>query len=231
MPPRLGALPPLRITNKRQVKLEFEVAKFGPSGLGSVEVYSTTDEGANWEKFPEPQVSLPVSGEVKGAAPLPGSVTLTVPRDGVVYGFYLVVRSRAGLGKPAPKSGDAPHIRVEVDTTAPSAELYKPAPDPARPTGGLVLSWKADDKNLAANPISLEWAARPDGPWSFIGEPQLPNTGRYNWLVPDSLPPKVFLRLTVRDTAGNTAVAQTHEPVLVDLSVPEVQGVKISDGR
>ena len=39
--------------------------------------------------------------------------------------------------------------------------------------------------------------------------------------MPTNVPPKVYLRLTVRDAAGNAAVAETKDPVLVDLSVPE----------
>src|SRR5262249_6549095 len=66
MPTRIGQLPGLRIVNKRQVKLEFEVAKFGPSGLGSVDVYVTEDEGGTWEKTPgTPDVTLPVAGDIK----------------------------------------------------------------------------------------------------------------------------------------------------------------------
>lgn len=229
-PPR-GPLPPLQIVNKKQIKLGFDVAKFGPSGLGSVEVYVTTDEGATWEKSTgEVSVSLPVSAEVKGPAPVRGMVTVQLPRDGVSYGFFLVVKSRAGLGKPAPQPGEVPQVRVEVDTTQPSAELYAPQPDAAR-REALVLAWKAEDRNLAANPVSLEWSASPNGPWDYIGEPQLPNTGRYTWVVPEKTPPKVYLRLTVRDTAGNAAVAQTPEPVLIDLSVPEVGGVIVVNTR
>jgi hypothetical protein len=33
----------------------------------------------------------------------------------------------------------------------------------------------------------------------------------------------------VRDTAGNVAEAKTNEPVLVDLSVPEVDGITVGD--
>ena len=142
-------------------------------------------------------------------------------------GFYLVVKSKAGLGKPAPKSGDPPQVRVEVDTRPPTASLYAPQPDSAR-HDGLVLIWKAEDRNLAANPITLEWAAQRDGRWELIGEPHLPNTGRYTWQVPDNIPPKVYLRLTVRDTAGNSAVAQTPEPILIDLTVPEITNVGLS---
>jgi hypothetical protein len=217
-----GALPPLRIVNKRQVKLDFEVAKFGPSGLGSVDVYMTVDEGATWEKSPaDPSVSLPVSSEIRGAAPVRGSVTVHMNKEGITYGFHVVVKSRAGLGKPPPQPGDPPQIRMEVDTTLPEAELYSPQADPNR-RDTLVLSWKAKDRNLAANPVSLEWSERKEGPWQFIGAAELPNTGRYSWQVPETIPPKVYLKLSVRDTAGNTAVAQTSEPILVDLSIPEV---------
>jgi hypothetical protein len=222
--PTRGALPPLQIVNKKQVKLGFDVGRFGPSGLGGVDVYVTRDEGATWEKSPaDPNVTLPVSSEVRGAAPVRGSVTVNLPSDGVVYGFHLVVKSRAGLGKPPPRSGDAPHVRLELDTTMPTAELYAPQPDPARGSA-LVLAWKAEDRNLDSNPVSLEWSPNRDGPWEFIGDPKLPNTGRYTWNVPDRTPPKVYLKLTVRDTAGNVAVAQTPEPVLIDLQVPEITG-------
>ncbi len=225
--PSRGALPALQIVNKRQVKLRFEVGRFGPSGLGSVDVYVTNDEGATWEKsLADPNVSLPAGGEVRGQGPVRGTVTVNLPRDGVVYGFYLVVKSRAGLGKPPPRPGDPPQARIEVDTTLPNAVLYEPKADPAR-GDRLMLHWKAEDRNLAANPISLEWSASPDGPWTFIGDPQLPNTGAYPWQPPDNIPPKVYLRLSVRDKAGNNAIAQTPQPVLIDLVVPEAGAVTV----
>lgn len=229
--PTRGALPGLQIVNKKEVKLGFDVAKFGPSGLGTVEVYMTTDEGATWQKAPgEPVVSLPLPAEVKAGSPVRGTVAVQLPRDGQTYGFYLVVKSRAGLSKAPPRPGDAPQVRIEVDSTQPSAELYAPQADTAR-RDSLVLLWKAEDRNLAATPVSLEWSASPGGPWEFIGEPQLPNTGRYTWTVPERTPPKVYLKLTVRDTAGNVAVAQTPDPVLIDLSVPEVGGVSVVNTR
>ena len=174
-----------------------------------------------------PPMSMLIVSESSTLSPV-WSATITLPpKEGVTYGFYLVVKSKAGLGKPAPKSGDTPQVRVEVDTRPPTASLYAPQPDSAR-HDGLVLIWKAEDRNLAANPITLEWAAQRDGRWEPIGEPHLPNTGRYTWQVPDNIPPKVYLRLTVRDTAGNSAVAQTPEPILIDLTVPEITNVGLS---
>jgi hypothetical protein len=229
-PPVRGGLPPVQLVNHKQVKLEFDVGKFGPSGLGGVDVYVTTDDGATWTKSPaEGGAALPLPPDAKGGVPVRGAVTVQLNKEDVTYGFYLVVKSKAGLGKAPPKPGDLPQIRVEVDVTPPDAELYSPQPDPAR-RNTVVLSWKASDKNLAANPVSLEYATNKEGPWESVGEHELPNTGRYTWQVPESMPPSVYLRLTVRDTAGNKAVAVTGEPVLIDLSVPEITNIGLGGG-
>jgi len=83
-----------------------------------------------------------------------------------------------------------------------------------------VVSWDAQDKNLSPNPVTLEWAERQGGPWQPIGV-DLPNTGRHTWKLPPNLPYHVFMRLMVRDAAGNVSLAETDRPVLVDLSEPE----------
>ncbi len=148
-------------------------------------------------------------------------LTVEVPEDGV-YGFTMVVKSGAGLGKPPPQAGDVPQLLVEVDRTPPQAWLFPLRADGAR-RDALVFTWKAADKNLAVNPITLQWARQPSGPWETIGAPELPNNGQYVWQVPVNVPAQVYLRLVVRDTAGNTGVAETPQPVLVDLSEPEVR--------
>jgi hypothetical protein len=223
-----GKLPALRIVNKPQVKLDFDVSRFGPSGLGGVDVYVTQDEGANWEKAQSDAAAiLPNPVEPGRPGPVHGSITVPLAREGVVYGFYLVAKSKAGLGKAPPQRGDLPHIRVERDTKLPDAKLYSPELDPANP-GCLMMIWQATDKNLTEKPVSLEWAERREGPWECIGEPQMANAGRFSWKVPDRAPPKVYLRLSVRDQAGNVAVAQTGEPILIDLIVPELEHVDVS---
>jgi hypothetical protein len=189
-------------------------------------VYFTVDEGATWEQY---RADMPPSWPSSAAfershGSLRGWVPVQLKDEGVIYGFYLVVKSKAGLGKAPPQRGEPPQIRVELDRTAPKAELYKPLADPNN-HDALILEWGATDRNLAPNPVTLEYAERPDGPWQTIGEPQLPNgapKGRYQWRVSESVPSKVYLKLTVRDAAGNVAVAQTREPILVDLAVPDV---------
>ena len=199
------------------------MAKFGPSGVGSVELYVTRDDGKNWQSIGgEKDIPAPTANELSGpAATMRRSLAVELPEEGV-YGFYLVVRNGAGLGKPPPRPGELPQMRVEVDRTLPEAALYAPEPAPGR-RDALILRWVAKDKNLTATPITLQWAAQPGGPWQPIGGPELPNNGSHVWQVPPGVPPRVFLRLTVRDTAGNTGVAETSEPILVDLTEPEAR--------
>jgi hypothetical protein len=215
-----GPLPPLQYVNTTQVTLEYEVARFGPSGVGSVELYLTRDDGTTWQRFASDQeLRVPSPSDLGGSSgPIRRPLTVDLPGEGI-YGFYLVVRSGAGLGKPPPQNGDAPQMRVEVDTTRPAAQLFAPEAIPGR-RDALVLSWTAADRNLAANPIMLEWAERQAGPWNAIAS-DLPNNGRFTWKLPPGLPYRVYLRLTVRDTAGNASMAETREPVLVDLNEPE----------
>ncbi|GBD37309.1 hypothetical protein HRbin36_02440 [bacterium HR36] len=212
-PPRSrGQIPGLRFLNTTRASLQYEVSRVGPSGVGSVELWMTRDDGRTWFKAgDDPDLQPPMLIEFPGEG---------------VYGLTLVVRSRVGLGRAAPQPGEPPELRVEVDVTPPYAELYAVEADPQR-RDTLVLLWSATDKNLAANPITLKWAERESGPWHVIAS-DLPNTGRYLWKMPDNLPYMVYLRLEVRDLAGNLAIAQTPKPVLVDLQEPEVKVLDIT---
>jgi hypothetical protein len=205
--PQSGSLPALQITNSAQVTLDYVVSKVGPSGVGSVELFLTQDDGQTWQKYADdPDLKPPM--------------TVNLPGEGV-YGMKLVVSSRAGLGRRIPKAGEAPQMRLEVDSTPPLAKLLPPQADPRR-RDSLILSWSASDRNLAANPVSLQWAENPDGPWQSIGD-QLTNSGHYNWQLPSNMPYRVYLRLLVRDTAGNVGIDQTPDAVLIDLQEPEAQ--------
>jgi hypothetical protein len=234
--PASAALPQVMVVRTPELKLEFEVTKAGPSGVGSVDVYLSTDDGQRWDPSQKDlKIDVPGGlGTQQGFASR-GTVTVTLPRQEVTYGIYLVVKNGAGLGKPPPHNGEPPQMRVEVDTKVPEADLMVPVADLSRGEGALVLLWRAIDRNLDSNPITLEWAAEKKGPWKVIGSPALPNTlerptnvrdgspkptGSYVWQVTSDVPGRVFLRLTVRDQAGNAAVAETSEAVVVDTTLP-----------
>jgi hypothetical protein len=207
-------LPNLAITNNRQVVLDYEVTKVGPSGIGRVELWVTRDDGRTWERFAEnPDLKPPLK--------------VDLPTEGQ-YGFRLVLHSRAGRAQPSPSPGTVPELRLELDTTAPTAQLYRPEPDPKH-ADALVLSWTATDRNLAANPITLQWCEKLGQEWQTIVADH-PNDRQYVWRMPPNMPYLVYLRLVATDTAGNTSVAETPEPICIDLKEPEGRILGIAGG-
>jgi hypothetical protein len=177
-----------------------------------VELWLTRNHGTSWERFAD---DPDVKGNTVGSK---YQRRLELPGEGV-YGLWLVLRSRAGLGKAPPRPGDAPQMVIEVDLTPPEAQLFAPRPDPQK-RDSVLLTWRAKDRNLTPNPITLEWAEQREGPWQLI-KSQLPNTGAYSWKVPANLPVNVYLRVRVHDIAGNEGVDVTAEPQPVDLTEPE----------
>jgi hypothetical protein len=203
----------VQLVNEREVSLEYELSRVGPSGIGTVALYLTRDRGAHWEHFAwDPDAAAATAGGKYQR-------TLTLPEGDGVYGLILVVRNRAGIGRAVPKAGDAPDMLIEVDMTPPLAELRMPVADPQR-RDALLLQWTAQDRNLPAQPVSLEWAKDREGPWEVIAG-NLPPVGKHSWVVPPGTPVRVYLRLRAHDGAGNEAVAITREPQLVDLTEPE----------
>jgi hypothetical protein len=138
--------PAVKIVKARQVRIDFTVGKVGPSGLGNADVYITLDKGQTWKKMPgEVRISLPQSADLH-AAEVYGSVGVQLPAQGTIYGFIVAVKSSAGLAPPPPKPGDPPQALVELDTTAPKGQLFRPQPDPSQPNT-LLLAWEAEDRN------------------------------------------------------------------------------------
>jgi hypothetical protein len=226
VPPR-KLLPDLQYVNNPLVRLQYEIKRQGPSGIGGMQVWLTKDDGETWSPFAEVKdiQNEAVQGRQEREFEFRDKYDMPFP-DGI-YGLILVVKNRAGMGRE-PRPGDVPEIRVEIDTNPPIAQLFKPVPDPQNP-GQLLLKWSAQDKNLADAPIHLEYAEKREGPWLPI-ELNLKNAGRYanqlvtgdyTWKVPAGAPVQVYLRLRVRDKAGNESAAVTADPQFIDLIEPE----------
>ncbi len=219
-------LPVAQVINVARFDLAYEVEQKGPSGISRAEVWVTRDDGKSWQKW---------STSEKVESPLTVDLaTRNNPHVEGIYGMKIVLLSGAGLSKGPPVSGDLPDMRVDVDVTPPVVKIYEPVPDP-NSKDTMLLRWQAVDRNLATDPITLEWAEQAEGPWEPIvaaegnaGAKRLPNSGQYAWKLPASFPThRVFLRVTARDNAGNIAQARTPHPILVDLNKPvaKIQGI------
>jgi hypothetical protein len=216
--PARKPLPTIQYVNQHQVMLEYELRRVGPSGIGGIELWLTRDDGETWEPYAadEDTHASAVNNRQKRKFDLRDANDRPFA-DGV-YGLTLVVKNRAGLGKK-PRPGDVPEIRVEIDTTLPVAKLFQPIADPQHPDQ-VLLRWIAEDKNLMPAPICLEYAEKADGPWQPIAT-DLENSGRYSWKLSPTVPVQVYLRVRVRDKAGNESVGVTQQPQFVDFTEPE----------
>jgi hypothetical protein len=129
------------------------------------------------------------------------SVTLL----GVWLALLILVRSSPSAPAPLYKG---PIIQGEQ----PIAELYAPYRDRHQPNT-LEMSWKVATyaPGVTIRSISLQWATQKVGPWHSIGPPVMaPETMCCIWRLTADVPPRVYLSLTVRDSAGQTAVAETE---------------------
>ncbi|HJZ91667.1 MAG TPA: hypothetical protein VKE40_12405 [Gemmataceae bacterium] len=226
-------LPAPLVINVTTFKMAYEVEDRGASGVAKAEVWVTRDEGRTWRQWTVVE---------KPESPLAIDLAKYGPKDMEgIYGFKVLLQSGAGLSREAPKPGDAPDLRVDVDVTPPAVTIFEPVPDRTQ-KDTMVLRWTAVDRNLATDPITLEWSDGPRGPWMPIAAAdalgassgaakRLPNSGSYAWKLPANFPThKVFLRVTARDTAGNITEVTSTEPILVDLNKPTAVKLNIVGG-
>jgi hypothetical protein len=195
---------PVRNINSKRVTLNYEVKDAGPSGVSGVDLYCTRDQ-KTWRKL--------------DAVPHHANAYVIEMKEEGRYGFTLLARSGAGLGKDPPRPGDQPQVWVNVDVTPPSvafagAELTGSVKSP-----NLVIRWTAKDKNFGPRPITLRYAEQPSGPWTPIAA-GLENTGCYEWPMGAKAPHHFFVRVEATDLMGNSAVAQTPGPLAFETSWP-----------
>jgi hypothetical protein len=201
----------VRLINAKRIGLNYEIKDVGPSGVSAVELWYTQD-GKKWEK----------SDTISKPRP-PFVVDL---KDEGLYGFTLVARNGVGLGRRPPSPGDQPQIWVEVDVTKPVVKLLDVQPGLLGEGQHLSICWKATDTNLGQRPITLSFAEQAAGPWTVIAS-NIENTGVYAWQLPPAAPPKFLLRVEAVDLVGNVGIAQTPDPILLDLSQPSISIVAV----
>jgi hypothetical protein len=197
-----------RMVNSRTFELEYDVDSVGPSGIGRVELWGTRDSGKTWRSFA-------VDSDKRSP------MQVSVNEEGI-YGFRVVVSNGVGLGGKPPVAGDPPDLTIGVDLTKPTARIVSARQGVDAEAGQFVISWQADDQMLAARPISLLFSENRGGPWLPIAA-GLENTGRYAWPMDNRTPGRIYLRLEVRDEAGNVGWDESSEPLIIDQSHPTVR--------
>jgi hypothetical protein len=206
LPPQTEAITPPqgtrpRLTASRRFSLDYDVETVGPEGLADVELWGTSDGGRTWTKWgSDPDKQSPMDVEVNGEA---------------LYGFKVVIVGKSGLASAAPQPGDAADIWVGIDLTRPAARLVAAAYGQGSAAGKLDIRWEASDANLASRPVTILISDQPDGVFTPIAA-GLPNTGQYYWDFDPRSPRLIYLRLEVRDEAGNVAVDQLTEPIQIE---------------
>jgi len=197
-----------RLTNTRRFSLDYDIQSVGPEGVSAVELWGTNDGGRTWAKWGvDPDNTSPFDVEVNHEA---------------VYGFRIVVAGKNGLATSTPQPGDAADIWVGVDLTRPQAKLTGAAYGQGEAAGKLDITWQAGDPNLSSRPITLSIGDRPDGRFSPIAT-AIPNTGHFLWEYDPRSPRQIYLRLEVRDDAGNVGIDQLTEPIKVEGLEPKAQ--------
>ncbi len=145
---------------------------------------------------------------------------VSVPSDGV---YYFTSRGADAVGKsPAPLRGDTPQVKVIADTTAPEFSLHAPEPGRIFREGEEIrIEWIASDRNLALNPVELEYSTDNGINWRIISR-DIPNTGHYFWKIPQA--GNFMLRGRCIDRAGNVTRAEPNESwkVMPKLRAPVV---------
>ena len=170
----------------RHVLLTF--AADGSAPVTDVALWVSTDGGQKWEKTTAKRVSDTTVGYAATA-------------DGP-YGFYLVLKSDAGVSGEPPKSGDEPHLRVVVDTVAPMLQLH--GVSAATGDDGLAIRATLMDDNLGSMGVRI--FCRPPGQETWTDAGIAPEAdGLIHFHPTTTLTEPVEVRVVATDLAGNQA--------------------------
>jgi C1A family cysteine protease len=89
------------------------------------------------------------------------------------------------------------------DSIPPSVTISSPASYTAvSPGQTLSISWLASD-NLGVASVTIQYSSNSGSTWNTIAENQ-PKSGTYAWVIPDTPASTITIRITARDTSGNT---------------------------
>ena len=194
-----------RHSRSRRFQLDYDVDAIGPEGVKQVELWMTSDGGNSWRRTTtDDDLRSPVDVETGAEG---------------IFGFRIRVISNQGLSARPPQRGDPADMWVNVDTTMPRSSITAAPYGNGSEAGQLVIQWQASDDHLAVRPVCLKYGSSPRGPWTLIRE-GLRNSGEFAWKPDVKTPDQVWLRLEVRDQAGNVSVHMPDRPVDISGLIP-----------
>jgi hypothetical protein len=206
----------IRFVNTNRISFNFKIEDVGTSGVSSVELWYTEDQGRTWRKHTESLGSQP-------------PYVVTVDGD-KLYGFTLIAKSGVGKGEEPPRKGDQPQVYVQVDRTKPEVRLESAKVASGYEGNTLTIAWSAHDQFMRPQPITISYSERIGDDWKPIAR-DIENTGRYVWKLPTDVPPRMYIRVEAIDRAGNIGSDETKEEVIVDLKVPRITNIGIEGSK
>ena len=200
-----------QIIGTKRFRLDYGIDAIDPSGVARVDLWTTLD-GINWNAW---------GSDPNNQSPFP----VEVQNDGR-YGFRIVVHSKDGLTGQGPSSGDDADIWILIDTQSPLTQISSVPYGRGEEAGRLVINYSVTDDQLTLRPITLAYAASPQGPWTLIGE-GLRNESRYVWKPGVQVPEQIYLRIDALDKAGNVGIHVLNQAIDVSGLVPRgtIRGV------
>ena len=200
-----------QIVNNRVFDIAYQVDDVGPSGVSSVDLFVTENNGGEWFRYDSDiDLQSPFQVDTRGEG---------------TFGFAIRVRNGLGFSEPPPQPGERPSIVILVDQTPPHADLAQPQVL-ADGHGRVHLTWQIADQNLSAAPVRLESAVSAAGPWTPLFDWQMDERS-FEMPIQPGMPTTLHFRLLVRDAAGNVTIAQTTQPLLIDQQRPTARLLRV----
>jgi hypothetical protein len=212
-PTRFSSFPQgAKVVNSMAFNIGYSLDQVGPSGVGSVRLFITEDNGRTWYDYgtdPDRISPFPVRVEKSGQ-----------------FGFAIRACSGIGLSENPPENGQLPEIVVIVDQNAPRAKFGAIQQGQGQAHNQVQFSWVLTDSDLPETPVMLLKSDSPNGPWEPISS-WIENSGRYLWTVDQSIDRPVYVRLEARDLAGNVGHVDLEQPLQIDLLKPTARIIDV----
>ena len=187
-----GAMKPI-VTNKLRFRIpfRFDAAALQRMNARELQLFVSTNRGAAW-------------GLAQSIAPQSARFEYQAAGEGE---YWFAVRTIDGLGQAHPGGEQLdPGLVVVVDTASPQLELQLQSAG----SGKVQLSWQANDPNLDAATLRLEYLQPGSTDWQQVSVVPR-SSGQTTWSVPQG--GQVSVRGSISDLAGNQGLKQTQATV------------------